>query len=200
MSIRKKHIAEEKLLDLSDGLIAGSEAESITQHLQSCNDCTKKMTELVDIVNLMRTDNSKAAPEDAVRWVKNLYKTRGVEPKRSIFEKIVGVLALDLSPDQLVYGERSAAGSTRQMYYKAGDTSVVLRISRDDENFLLMGQLVGGNDYKSAEIEISGPEFSAPGKANDLSEFRIGNIPAGKYSLFVRNDEKEIVIENIELN
>lgn len=200
MSIRKKHIAEETLLDLTEGVIVGEEVASITQHLQSCNDCTEKMTELAHIVNLMRTDDSKAAPEDAIQWVKNLYKTRGVEPKRSIFEKIVGVLALDLSPDQLVYGERSAAGSTRQMYYKAGDTSVVLRISRDDENFLLMGQLVGGNDYKSAEIEISGPEFSAPGKANDLSEFRIGNIPAGKYSLFVRNDEKEIVIENIELN
>lgn len=200
MSIFEKHIAEEKLLDLGEDLIAGSEAASIERHLHSCKECTRNMAELTHIVNLMRTDDSKAAPEESVQWVKNLYKTRVVEPKRSIFERIVGVLALDVSPDQPVFGERSAVGSTRQMYYKAGETSVVLRVSRDDGGFLLMGQIVGSDEHSESEVEITGPQFSTSEKANELSEFRVGKIPAGVYKLFVRNDKKEIVIENIEIN
>ncbi|CAN5498648.1 hypothetical protein BH10ACI1_BH10ACI1_19740 [soil metagenome] len=147
------------------------------------------------IVHLMETDISIDAPQDAVKWAKNIFRTRAVEPKKSLIQKVLAVLQMDLSPNKAAFGERSAsAGKARQMLFAAGDASIDLRISESEKGFSLRGQILG-EGFANCTIKLG--EFET--KSNDLSEFSITEINGGKYDLSLQTSEAEIVIENLEI-
>ena len=147
------------------------------------------------IVHLMETDNSVDAPQDAVKWAKNIFRTRAVEPKQSLVQKVLAVLQMDLSPNNAVFGERSASSSqARQMLFSAGEIGIDLRISETENGINLRGQILG-EGFANCSIKLG--DFET--KSNELSEFSFTKIPNGKYDLTLRTDEKEIVIENLEI-
>ena len=143
------------------------------------------------IVYLMQKDNSFDAPKDAVNWSKNIFRSRAIEPKKSLLQKVFAVLQMDLSNAQPVFGERSASASkVRQMLFQADEISIDIRIANGE----VKGQILG-EGFANCEINLG--EFAA--KSNDLSEFKFENILTGKYSLTIKKDEKEIVIEGLEV-
>lgn len=150
------------------------------------------------IVFLMETDKSADAPADAVKWAKNIFRTRAVEPKRSLIERIVGVLQLDLAPNKAVFGERSATSATRQMLFGAGDNSVDLRIGGDAKNLKIAGQILG-EGFGGATVRLEGIERRFETIAGELSEFRFERVTAGTYRLVATSATKEIVIDGIEV-
>lgn len=148
------------------------------------------------IINLMQTDESVDAPVDAIKWSKNLFRTRSVEPKRTLVEKVLAVLQMDLSPNKAVFGERSASATqARQMLFEAGDNSIDLRISEGEKGFTIHGQILGEGFAKSI---VKFGELEAT--TNDLSEFKFENVVSGNYDLTIETESKEIVLEEIELN
>lgn len=149
------------------------------------------------IVFLMETDKSADAPADAVKWAKNIFRTRAVEPKRSLIERIVGVLQLDLAPNKAVFGERSATSATRQMLFGAGDNSVDIRIGGDAKNLKIAGQILG-EGFGGATVRLEG-ERIFESVAGELSEFRFERVTAGTYRLVATSATKEIVIDGIEV-
>ena len=147
------------------------------------------------IVSLMETDSSVDAPADSVKWAKNIFRTRAVEPKKSLVQKVLAVLQMDLSPNKAVFGERSASGaSARQMLFSAGEIGVDLRIAETEKGFNLRGQILG-EGFANCVVKLG--EFET--KSNDLSEFSFTEIPSGKYDLTLQTGETEIVIENLEI-
>jgi len=142
----------------------------------------------------METDRSIDAPQDAIRWSKNLFRTRA--PKRSVVQKILAALQMDLSPGKAAFGERSAgSGQGRQMLFSAGENSIDLRIIKTEKGFDLRGQILG-EGFPNCAIKLG--KFKTG--ANELSEFSFSEIPGGVYNLTVRTSETEIVIENLEIN
>ena len=97
------------------------------------------------IVNLMQADDSADAPADAVEWSNSLFRARrAAEPKKSMMQKIMAVLQMDLSLEKTVSGERSASDSAaRQMLFAAGDNGLDLRITKINKGFKLTGQILG---------------------------------------------------------
>lgn len=145
------------------------------------------------IVSLMETDSSADAPQDAIKWAKNIFRTRAIEPKQSLMQKVLAVLQMDLSPNQAAFGERSAStGQVRQMLFQAGEISIDLRIAETEKGFNLRGQILG-EGFANCTIKIG--EFET--KSNNLSEFSLTEIPSGKYDLTLQTDETEIVIEKL---
>ncbi len=145
------------------------------------------------IVSLMETDNSFDAPQDAIKWAKNIFRARVAEPKKSLVQKVLAVLQIDLSPNKAVFGERSASGATaRQMLFSAGENSVDLRIVETEKGFNLRGQILG-EGFANCTIKLG--EFET--KSNELSEFSFTEIPSGKHDLTLQTGEKEIVIKNL---
>ena len=148
------------------------------------------------IINLMQLDDSVDAPTEAIKWSKNIFRSRLTAPKKSIVEQVLAVLKIDLSPDQAAFGERSASASqTRQMLFEAADSSIDLRITTSDEGFIIKGQILG-EGFEEATIKIG----QAQTETNQLSEFEIKNIPAGTYDLSIKTDNQEIVLKAIELD
>lgn len=143
----------------------------------------------------MQTDKSVDAPQDAIKWSKNIFRTRAIEPKRSIVEKVLAVLQMDISPNKAAFGERSTSVTqTKQMLFEAGEDSIDLRISEGEKGFNIKGQILG-EGFENATVKLGSFETNA----NDLSEFSFDEIPGGKYDLTLKTNEKEILIEEIEL-
>lgn len=147
------------------------------------------------ILFLMQTDDSKDAPQASVKWSKNLFRSRVVKSEKSLMQKVLAVLKVDLSGAQSAFGERSGAiGKARQMLFEAGEIAVDLRIGETKKGFNLQGQILGEG---FAEVTIKLGEFE--GKTNELSEFQFTNIPSGIYTMILQSGEKIIVIEELEL-
>ena len=147
------------------------------------------------IINLMQTDDSADAPPDAIRWAKNIFAARAVAPQKSIVQRILAVLQMDLSPNKAAFGERSASATqARQMFFQAGENALDIRIATTADGFDLHGQILGAG-FANASVKIG--EFEAT--ANEMSEFKLTAIPAGKYDVQLQSGEKMIVIEILEL-
>jgi len=151
--------------------------------------------EINRIIYLMQRDKSADAPADAIRWAKNIFLTRAVKPRRSVVEKVLAVLQMDLSPNRAAYGERSASTSqARQMLFQAGENALDIRIVKNEQRFNLRGQILG-EGFANCTIKLEKFETTA----NEISEFELANIPSGIYNLNLQKDEKEITVQNLEL-
>ena len=156
--------------------------------------------ELNRIIYLMQSDKSFDAPTDPVRWSKNLFRARAVEPKKSVVERVLAVLQIDLSPNRAAFGERSASASqARQMLFAAGDNSLDLRIKAEKKGFGVRGQILGAG-FANCAVEIFNENDSFEAVANELSEFSFAKIPNGKYKVRLESGDKEITIESFDLN
>jgi len=147
------------------------------------------------IVHLMQTDKSVDAPQDSIKWAKNIFRSRIAEPKKSLVQRVLAVLQMDIAPNKAVFGERSGSASqVRQMLFEAGENSIDLRVTETENGFDVRGQILG-EGFANATIKFGDNET----KTNELSEFSFTNIEGGNYDLTLKNDETEIVIENLEL-
>jgi hypothetical protein len=151
------------------------------------------------IIDLMQRDESIDAPADSIQWAKNLFRARIKEPKKSLSQKVLAVLQMDLSPNKAVFGERSASSAVRQMLFEAGENSIDLRISKTKKGLNLHGQILGAG-FANCTIRIVGEASSPETHANELSEFNFVEIPSGKYDLTLQSNENEIVIEDLLLD
>ena len=150
------------------------------------------------IISLMQTDKSFDAPSDAIQWSKNIFLSRAVEPKKSIVERVLAVLQMDLSPNRAAFGERSASASpARQMLFQAGKNSLDLRIKQEENGLMSVRGQILGEGFADCLVVISNENASFETRANELSEFKFADVPSGKYALSFRNREKEIVVEDI---
>ena len=145
------------------------------------------------IIHLMQTDDSTDAPQDAIRWSKNIFRTRAKQP--TLVEKIKAVLTADLLPGKAVFGERSGTAQARQMLFEAGDRGIDLRISGSDEGFEIRGQILG-EGFENCAVKLGAMETTS----NDRSEFTFYGVSAGTYDLTISNGEEMIEIEEITVS
>lgn len=152
------------------------------------------------VVQRMHGDDSIDAPADAVKYAKNLYRIRAVEPKQTLVRRVLGVLRVELAPGSAAFGERSATtGKVRQMLYESGDIAVDLRIKPDGKDFEIHGQILGLG-FENSDVDIKNDNATGKTMTDKMSEFRLVGLPAGEYSLFIRNSDTEIVIDNITIS
>ena len=148
-----------------------------------------------EIVYLIQTDDSIDAPSDSVKWAKNIFRVRSAQPKKSIVQRVIAALQMDLSPNKAVFGERSASAvKSRQMLFQAGDNSIDLRVGKDEKNFSVRGQILG-EGFAFCTVKLGDFETSA----NELSEFSLSGIPGGEYDLTLQSENTEITIESLEI-
>ena len=152
------------------------------------------------IIYLMQTDESFDAPTDAIQWSKNIFRSRVVEPKKSVAERFLAILKMDLSPNRAAFGERSASTSqARQMLFQAGEASIDLRIKQEEKGLTIQGQILGAG-FANCLVKISNENNSFETQTNELSEFKFAEILSGTYSLSLQGKDKEIFVETLELN
>lgn len=143
----------------------------------------------------MQTDKSVDAPQDAIKWSKNIFRTRVAERKPGLVERIIGVLSQELVPGKAAFGERSGtAGRMRQMLFEAGDNRVDLRVSPKAGKFDVRGQILG-RGWEGSSITFAKQECGA----DKFGGFVFNEIEEGTYDLTISGERIEIVLKGIVL-
>lgn len=150
------------------------------------------------IIRRMETDVSTDPPADAVRYAKNLYRSRATEPKSSAFKRIIAVLNVSLGLGDAVFGERSAAGQMRQMLFDAGEYAVDLRLKAARKGLNLRGQILG-EGFENGKVTIKSGDGSNTADIDDQGEFIFDSIQSGVYSVSILGPEAEIVVQQLVL-
>lgn len=149
------------------------------------------------IISRMQADTAIDAPVDVLKYTKRLFRTKAVEPKMSVVQRVLAVMTMDLAPNRAAFGERSAAGAqARQILFDSGDNAIDLRVTGVENGFEIRGQLLGGG-FEDGTATLTSGSSSVNVVIDAIGGFRYENIAAGEYSLVIASNTQEITIEQI---
>jgi hypothetical protein len=142
----------------------------------------------------MRSDSTNDVPRDVLASALNIFSGESRVPLR----RIVALLTFDSHKAGPAFGMRSLPSASRQMLYSAEEIDVELRITMQDDECILAGQVIGEGCVEG-HVEISGVAGRSQATLNEVCEFTLPPIPPGNYSLTVRILDREIEIPELEL-
>jgi hypothetical protein len=188
------HISVETLANIAEGTATSHAREAATAHIATCSTCHDTLRRLEQLVLMMRTDRTSDAPRDVLASAINIFS----QEKRSPLRRIVAILTFDSRNPGPVYGVRSLPTASRQMLYSAEESDLELRITVQNDECIVAGQVIG-EGWAGGHVELLGLTGKSEATLNDVSEFKLPPIPVGNYSLTVRMLDRQIEIPELEL-
>ena len=188
------HISLETLADVIENRATSAILEVVRTHVATCSACGEMLHRLERLILMMRSDVAADAPRDLLLSAINVFPPGAPRPLR----RIVATLIFDSRKAMPVFGMRSVRSSSRQLLYSAQQTDLDLRITIQNDECIVAGQVIR-EGYVGGLVEISGPTGSAEASLNELCEFTLPALPIGYYSLKVRMSDVEIEIPELEL-
>lgn len=195
------HIRFEKLVDLVEGQLSAEEQTRVLAHLATCSQCAAEKVWLEQVIGLMRTDSTEAAPAAAVDRARKLFQGRAQQGNKAAPKprpRIFAILQVDNTLPPLALGFRSGQPETQQRLYSAGDFGLDLRLKPVGSNWIVSGQLLG--ESVGGKVTLQGETHHVTAGLNELSEFTLTAVPSGRYSLVLFLDDTEIEITTLELS
>ena len=188
------HIPVETLADIAEKGGTSETSEAAMTHIAACSTCEETLRRLQQLILMMRTDSTIDAPRDVLTAALNIFSHEKASPLR----RIVALLTFDSRSSDPAFGMRSLFQTSRQMLYSAEETDLDLRITMQSNECVLAGQVIGAG-CAEGHVEISGVAGRSEATLNDVCEFTLPPVPAGKYSLTVRLQDLQIEIPELEL-
>jgi len=187
------HISLEKLADIADGRLAGAALNAAMGHVSTCSECDRILRRLRRLLLTMKSDRAPDVPRDVLLLAINIFSTR-----QSSLRHVVAILTFDSRRAGPVFGMRSIHTGSRQMLYTAEETDVDLRITIQNDECIVAGQIIR-DGCAGGVVEISGASGSSQARLNELCECTFPAVPVGNYSLKVKMLDVEIEIPELEL-
>ena len=188
------HISLETLADIAEERVMSESRQAVERHLAVCTTCDATWQSLRRLILSMKSDTSEDVPRDVLISVLQIFTPARMTPLR----RIIAVLSFDSRAAGPAFGMRSIYTPSRQLLYTAQETAVDLRVTVENGECQLAGQVIRDN-CGGAQIELSGATGTVNTELNELCEFTFPPIPAGNYSLRVRMPDVEIEIPELEL-
>lgn len=188
------HISLGTLADVIENRATPATLQAVRTHVATCSACGETLQRLERLIMMMRSDAAADAPRDLLMSAIKLFPPGAPRPLR----RIVATLIFDSRKAMPVFGMRSVRSSSRQLLYSAQQTDLDLRITIQNDECIVAGQVIR-EGYVGGLVEISGPTGSAEASLNELCEFTLPALPTGNYSLKVRMSDVEIEIPELEL-
>ncbi|HEV8167974.1 MAG TPA: hypothetical protein VGP59_01475 [Pyrinomonadaceae bacterium] len=192
--INSSHISLETLVDIVEGRATSAALEGAVAHITSCSDCVDTLRRLQQVIFTMKTDTGPDAPRDLLHSAINIFSPE----KRSPLRHIIAILTFDSRVAGPAYGIRSLRSSSRQLLYSAQDTDLDLRVTVQNDECIVTGQVIRA-DCVNGQVEISGDAGSATASLNEVCEFTLPAIPLGNYALRINMPDVQIEIPELEL-
>ena len=188
------HISVETLANIADNRATSGAREAAMSHLSTCSTCSDTLRRLQQLIVMMRSDTTNDAPPDMLTSAMNIFS----QEKRVPLRRIIAFLTFDSRNAGPAFGVRSLLSASRQMLYSAEETDLELRITVQNDECVLSGQVIG-EGCGGGLVEISGEAVSSKAILNEVCEFTLPPIPLGNYSLKVKMLDREIEIPELEL-
>ncbi|MEI7770684.1 MAG: hypothetical protein WCI67_11870 [Chloroflexales bacterium] len=188
------HLRSSQIVDIAEGRAAPDEAAH--SHLASCATCSGDLAWLTQVISLMRDADAAAPPADAVARVKALFRQRRPAPAASRI--ILAMLHSDSARTAPAFGLRAGPSLERQLLLCADSYDIDLRIAPVGERWNLSGQIFGYSG-PSGNAELLGAVELVSAEVNDLCEFMLPPVRAGRYNLILSLGDCAITVPGLEL-
>ena len=188
------HLSVETLADVADGRATSEARKAALAHIETCSACHNTLRQLQQLILMMRSDTTNDAPRDVLTSAINIFS----QPKHSPLRRIVALLTFDSRNAGPAFGVRSPPAASRQMLFSAEETDLELRITVQNDECILAGQVMG-EGCAAGHVEISGVAGKLEATLNEVCEFTLPPIPVGNYSLTIRMLDRQIEIPDLEL-
>lgn len=189
-------IPYELIVDLAEGRVDPAEAAALRARIAADSTAKAQLASLEALVRLMRDDDSVDAPEHVISRAVRLM--RRPEPAPGPLQRLIAVLRLDSwQAPELAAGLRSGQVWPRALLLSAGDRDLDLQIGPRGEGWQLSGQVLGPEEQGTVALSGSGLRLSVP--LNELGEFVLPPVGAGRYVLQITQGAREIVVSDLEL-
>lgn len=188
------HISLETLADIVEDRASAEMLQAAKSHLSLCETCKATLQSLRQLIVLMKSDTAKDVPRDVLMSALTIFPA--ARPAR--LPRIVAILTFDSRAAGPAFGMRSIHTASRQLLYTAQETALDLRVTVENEECNLAGQVIRDN-CAGAQIELSGATGTVTTELNELCEFSFPAIPSGTYALRIRMPDVEIEIPELEL-
>ena len=188
------HISLETLADIEEGRLPAADREAAMVHVATCPSCDERLRLLRQLIFRMRSDTMVDPPLHVLMSAVEIFSS----PVQSLLPRLIATLVFDSRSTTPAFGMRSLHSNSRQLLYSAQETDLDLRITVQNQECFLSGQVIREH-CEGGVIEISGETGSVEASLNDLCEFALPAIPVGHYSLKIRLPDVEIEIPELEL-
>jgi len=188
------HISVETLVAIAENRATSEAREAAMAHISTCLTCHDTLRRLQQLILTMKSDSTTDAPRDVLASAVNIFS----QEKHSPLRRIVAFLIFDSRNTGPAFGVRSLHAASRQMLYSAEEMDLELRITVQNDECILAGQVIG-EGCAEGHVEISGVAGTSIATLNEVCEFTLPPIPPGNYSLTVRMLDREIEIPELEL-
>lgn len=195
MSKATAHIPFTTLVDLAESRTTIDEPMRL--HLAVCQRCAGDLAWLTRTIDLMRTDQASNPPAAAVARVKRLIQARPRPRATSLRQRLVAHMNFDSAQAPLAFGIRAGAGGQRQLLFEADQHMIDMRLTPNGELWSISGQVLGNVDF--GRVNLGNADTSATAELNQLSEFVLPPVPAGRYTLTLALDDRDIDIPDLEI-
>jgi anti-sigma factor RsiW len=190
-----------QLIDLVEGRLDPTQAAQVRAYVATDQRAAAELVWLEATIGLMRADAVEGvdAPDHVInRALRLIRPAMPVVRHPDLLHRVMAVLRFDSLHQALAPGMRADATPQRQLLYTASTCDIDLRIVPHGDLLRISGQILGSDEpgiviAQNAHITVEAP-------LNDLSEFSLPLISAGVYTLTVRLDTIEMVIEGLDLS
>jgi hypothetical protein len=190
----EQHLSLETLADIADNRLTSEALDAAMSHVNTCSACDQKLRRLQQLIVTMKSDTAPDAPRDVLLSAINIFPAGA----QSALRRIVATLMFDSRSAGPAFGMRSLHKASRQLVYSAEETDLDLRITIQNDECIVAGQLLR-DTCAGGLVEISGTTGSAETSLNELCEFTLPAMPVGNYALRIKMPDIEIEIPELEL-
>ena len=197
----------EQLIDYLDGRLVAATAEAVAAHLAAgCSDCAAARDWYESTAAMARSDQSVEPPQWVVkRSIKIFDGTRVQGSLSKRLGNIIATLVYDSFARPSLAGARKAEPTDHQLLYAADDYKIDLLLASTADGTAITGQILRESEYlfeSTAGIPLSlvvGEKLVHETNTNDVGEFTIPAIDAGRYDLRIEAGEVSITLVGLTI-
>jgi len=194
---RSRHISFDQLVDLAEGRLSPDEKARVEAHTAICPRCAPQLSWLDRVIGLMRTSDHEEPPPHIAGDIARELDTYHPPTPMPLLERVRAVLRFDSALLPAPVGRRSGLSTERQLVFIADTLELEVRITRADSLWEVSGQLLNADAQGLAELHGAAGDRHAP--LNEVGEFLLAPVPAGRYTMTLRLTTAEIEIPEIEI-
>jgi anti-sigma factor RsiW len=197
VSIESRHIPFDRLIDLVEGRLSLDEQTQVQTHTSACSHCATQLAWLERVIGLMRTSDYEEPPARVAAAISRAFDSYSRPPSSSVRQRIVAVLRFDSAKSPLSVGRRSGSSTERQLLFTAETLDLEVRVTQSGSLWEVSGQVLNADARGLAELRGSAGDVRAT--LNEVGEFLLTPVSAGRYTLILRLATVEIEIAGLDI-
>jgi hypothetical protein len=197
VSIGSHHIAFDRLIDLVEGRLSPDEQTQLQAHISACSRCTTQLAWLERVIGLMRTNDYEEPPARVAANISRVFGSYSPSPSSSLRQHIMAVLRFDSAQLPLSVGRRSESSAERQLVFTAENLDLEVQVTESGSLWEVSGQVLNVDARGLAELH--GPAGEVRATLNEVGEFLLTPVPAGRYTLLLHLTTVEIEIPELKI-